>query len=162
MVLDIVFGIIALGIAIFVAVRVIGSLAIGMILIALVLLASYLLMGGFPDLKAIPIVGKYLPELPRTTGEAIATIKTTFYNIEILGFSKDSDNNLLVTVANTGRMKVSNFAVIVDNDYVKILNKPRDPLDSRSITVIQTGWKQEFKKIVVQTDQTSASFSLEV
>lgn len=158
--LDILFGIIILGIAIFISVRFLGNITLGIILIGLVLLASYLIMGGFPNLQAIPIIGQYLPKIPRTTGEAIATIKSTLHNIEILGLSRDSDNNLLVTVANTGKMKVSNFTVVVDDKLINILNKPEDPLNSKSITVIETNWKEDFKKIIVQTDQTSVSFSL--
>ncbi len=161
MVLDIIFGIIILGVAVYIAVRVVSNLALGAIIIVLVLLASYLIIGGFPDMQSIPVIGQYLPKIPQTTGEAIATIKSTLHNIEILGLSRDSDNNLLVTVANTGRTKVSNFTVVVDDNQVNILNKPIDPLNSRSITIIQTDWKGGFKKIVVQTDQASALFDLD-
>jgi hypothetical protein len=158
--LDIVFGIIILGVAVFIAVRVLGNITLGIVLIGLVLLASYLIMGGFPNLQSIPMIGQYLPKIPRTTGEAIATIKSTLYNIEILGLSRDSDNNLLINVANTGKMNVSNFTVVIDDKLINILNKPEDPLNPRNITVIETNWKEDFNKIIVQTDQANVSYSI--
>jgi len=159
--LDIVFGVIILGVAVFIAVRVLGNITLGIILIGLVLLASYLIMGGFPSLQSIPMIGQYLPEIPRTTGEAIATIKSTLYNIEILDLSRDSYNNLLISVANTGKTKVSNFTIMIDDKMVNILNNPEDPLNPKNITVIETDWKEDFKKIIVKTDQANVSFNPE-
>jgi hypothetical protein len=159
--LDIIFGIIILGVAVFIAVRVLGNITLGIILIGLALLASYLIMGSFPNLQSIPMIGQYLPKLPTTTGEAIATIKSTLYNIEILDLSRESNSNLLITVANTGKTKVSNFTVMVDDKIANIINKPEDPLSPKNITVIETDWKEDFNKIIVQTNQANVSFSPE-
>jgi len=159
--LDIVFGVIVLGVAVFIAVRVLGNITLGIILIGLVLFASYLIMGGFPNLQSIPMIGQYLPKMPRTNGEAIATIKSTLYNIEILDLSRDFDNNLLITIANTGKTKVSNFTVMVDDKMANILNNPEDPLSPKNITVIETDWKEEFNRLIVQTNQANASFNPE-
>jgi len=159
--LDILFGIIILGVAFFIAIRLLGNITLGIVLIGLALLASYLIMGGFPNLQSLPMIGQYLPKIPRTTGEAIATIKSTLYNIEILDLSRDADNNLLISIANTGKTKVSNFTVMVDDKMANILNKPEDPLSPKNITVIETDWKEDFNKIIVQTDQANVSYSID-
>ena len=69
MVLELIFGFLILAIAVFIAVRILGNVAIGVTLIALVLLASYLLLGSFPSLKTIPVLGSYIPKILKTTGE---------------------------------------------------------------------------------------------
>jgi len=156
--LEFIFGLIILGIVVFIALKVFHNITMGIVLILLVLFASYLILGSFPDLKDIPIIGQYLPKLPRTTGEAIATIKKISYNIEILSVERDSDN-LFITVANTGRTEVSNFTVFVDNKKAEIINNPKDPLKSGEITVIQVDWKEDFTDILIQTDKASITYT---
>jgi hypothetical protein len=160
-VLGLIFGVIILGIVIFIALRVFQSLAIGILLIALVFFASYLILGSFPDLKSIPIIGKFLPNLSWTTGDAIAIIKRSFYSIDIIGTSRDSENNLLINLANTGVKEVSGFKVFVDNQSVGIINNPLDSLKSRQTTTIQVGWKGNFTGILVQANQTNATYNIE-
>jgi hypothetical protein len=158
--LELLFGLIILGIVVFIAFRVIHSVAIGLALILLVFVASYLILGGFPDLGDTPLIGKYLSRIPRTSGDAIAVIKDTLYNIEILNVARDSDDNLLVTVANRGRMEARNFNFFVDNQTVSIINSPKSSLKSGEIAVMQLGWKKDFKTVSVQTDQASNTFTL--
>jgi len=158
--LELLFGLIILGIVVFIAFRVFKSVTIGLVLIVLVFVASYLILGGFPDLGDTPIIGKYLSRIPRTTGDAIAVVKDTLYNVEILNVARDSDNNLLVTVANTGKMEAENFNFFVDNQTVKVINNPKSSLKSGEITIMQLDWKKDFKTISVQTDQASSIFTL--
>jgi hypothetical protein len=159
MVLPLIFGLIIIAIVVFVFLRIIGHIALGAVLILLVFVASYLIIGSLPDLQVIPIIGPYLPKLPTSTGEAIAYIRDVFYNIDILSASRDSENNLLIAVANTGRNDVSNFTVFINNQSVIILNEPKDPLKSKEVTVIQTNWKANFTTILVNTNQASATYS---
>ena len=156
--LELIFGLVILGIAIFIAFKLLRSVAIGVALVLLVFLASYLIMGSFPDLQKTPVIGKYLSGIPRTTGEAIGVIKDTLYSIEILSVSRDSDNNLLITVANTGKMDVTDFNVFVDNIKVSILNNPKTLLKSGEVTIIQVDWKGDFDSISVQTDKNSDTY----
>ena len=158
MVLDLIFGIIILGIAVFIAVRIVGSITVGIVLIAMVFVASYFILGSFPNLKSIPIIGQFLPEFS-TTDQAIAVIKNVFFNIDIISVSRDVENNLLVTVANTGKLDVSGFKVFVDNKTVNIINNPKDPLKSKETTIIQTDWKNGFAIITVETKQAKAVYS---
>ncbi|MEM7824964.1 MAG: hypothetical protein QXO27_03240 [Candidatus Aenigmatarchaeota archaeon] len=155
--LELIFGILILGIVIFIALRVFHSLALGIILIVLVFVASYFILGSFPELKSVPLIGKHLP---KTTGDAIAIVKQTLYSIDIIGISRDSENNLLITLANTGIKDVSGFRVFVDNQSASIINNPRDPLKSRQTTIIQVEWNGNFTQIVVQADQTNAIYFL--
>ena len=130
-------------------------------LIALVFIASYLILGTGPNLNTVPLIGKFLPRLSWTTGDAIAIIKRSFYSIDIIGTSRDSESNLLITLANTGVKEVSNFKVFVDNQTAGIINNPLDPLKSRQTTTIQVGWKGNFTGILVQTDQINATYTTE-
>ena len=157
--LELIFGLIILGIAIFISFKVLHSVAIGLGLILLIFLASYLIFGSFPNLQNTPIIGKYFSDIPKTTEEAIGVIKDTLYSIEILSVSRDSDNNLLVTVANTGKMDATDFNVFVNNTKASILNNPKTSLKSGEVTVIQIDWKQEFDSISVQTDKNSDTYT---
>ncbi len=159
MVLELLFAIIILAIVIYIAVRVFHSIAFGLLLIGLVFIASFLIMGSFPNLKNMPVIGGFFSFLPSNTTDAIAIIKDVFFSIDIVGTTRDADNNLLVTVANTGKFDVSGFKVFVDNTTVSILNKPKDPLKSREITTIQTDWKVPFTSILVTTKDTKTAFN---
>jgi len=158
--LELLFGLIILGIVVFIAFRVLKSVAIGLVLILLVFVASYLILGGFPNLQDTPLIGKYISRIPRTSGDAIAVVKDTLYNIEILNVARDFDNNLLVTVANTGKMEANNFNFFVDNQTVKVINNPKISLKSGEVTVMQLDWKKDFKTVSVQTNQASNTFTL--
>jgi hypothetical protein len=160
MVLPLIFGIIIVAIIVYIGIRILKSLVIGIVLVALVLIVSFLILGSFPNLQSIPFIGKYLPKLP-STGEAISAIRKFFYSLEIVNVARDDENNLLITVANTGKLSLSNFKVFVDGEYVTMLNKPKEPLNSGEITVLQVNWKDNFHKVLVQTDQTNALFSSE-
>jgi hypothetical protein len=160
MVLPLIFGIIIVAIILYIGIRILKSLVIGIALIALVLIVSFLILGSFPNLQSIPFIGKYLPKLP-STGEAISAIRKFFYSLEIVNVARDDENNLLITVANTGKLSLSNFKVFVDGEYVTMLNKPKEPLNSGEITVLQVNWKDNFHKVLVQTDQANALFSSE-
>jgi hypothetical protein len=160
MVLPLIFGIIIVAIIVYIGIRILKSLVIGIALIALVLIVSFLILGSFPNLQSIPFIGKYLPKLP-STGEAISAIRKFFYSLEIVNVARDDENNLLITVANTGKLSLSNFKVFVDGEYVTMLNKPKEPLNSGEITVLQVNWKDNFHKVLVQTDQANALFSSE-
>ena len=160
MVLELIFAIIILLIVFFISVRVVGSITFGIVLIGLVFIASFIIVGSFPNLKSLPLVGGLFSFLPSNTTDAIAIIKDVFFSIDIVGTTRDADNNLLVTVANTGKFDVSGFKVFVDNTTVSILNKPKDPLKSREITTIQTDWKVPFTSILVTTKDTKTAFNV--
>jgi hypothetical protein len=151
MVVSIIIGIIILAIVIFVAIRIVKNILIGLALIGLILLASFLILGAIPNLRSIPIIGPRLPRFPSSLGEVVSIIKRIFYEIKILDVSRDSENRLLITIKNTGKLKASNFSVFVDNKTVKIINKPKDPLESGEITTIQTDWKMDYSEILVQS-----------
>lgn len=131
-----------------------GSITLGILLVLTVFLASYLLVGSFPELASIPLIGNIVP---KTTGDAIATIKDTVYSMDILGVSKSSSDNLLVTVANTGRLELTNFTSYADGNQTKILNS-KDSLKSGEIVVFELDWKEEFKDVVIKSTQTEAIY----
>lgn len=112
-------------------------------------------MGSFPDLKTVPVIGQFIPEIP--TGDAIAVIKDTLHSIDILGFSKASNGNLLVTVANTGQFEVSNFTAYVDGRQVEILNN-KDTLQTKEVVTFELDWKGNFEKIKIKTGQAEDEY----
>jgi len=158
MVVPVIIGVLILLIVIYVAFRILKNLVFGLILIVVILFAAFLIFGSLPDLRSIPVIGQLIPRLPTSTGDAIAIIKNVFYNIDILGVTRDSASNLLITVANTGKLSVSELKVFIDNETARIINNPKDPLPSKETTIIQVDWKNLFKEITVQTKQVSANF----
>ncbi len=157
MVLEILFAVALLATVVYVVVRIIGNITIGAVLVLIVFLASYLLMGSFPKLGDVPVIGQFIGQFIPTTGKAIAVIKNFAHSIEIIGTSRTSDGNLLVTVANTGKLDVSNFTAYVDGQTVNILNN-KDSLKSGSVVVFELDWTEDFNSILIETDQTEAMY----
>lgn len=153
MVLEFFFGVVLLVVVAYIVFRIVGNVALGALLVMVVFLASYLLVGSFPDLKNLPIIGDFIP----TTGKSIAVIKDFAYSMDIIGVSKSFDGNLLVTLANTGQLKLSNFTALVDEKEVDILNN-RDSLDSGNVVVFELNWKGDFQKILIRSDKTEAVY----
>lgn len=160
MVIGIIIGILILAVVIFVAIRIVKNVIIGIALIGLVLLASFLIVGSIPSLRSIPIIGPALPRVPTSLTEVVSIIRRIFYEIKILGVSRDSENRVLITIKNTGRLKASNFSVFVDNKTAKIINKPNDPLNSGEMTTIQTDWEKDYSEILVQSLRANATYEI--
>lgn len=161
MVLPMLFSILILVVIIYVAARVLGNVMWGVVLIALVFVASYLILGSFPSLKEVPVIGGWLPDLsqfPLTTGGVIGVIRGLFFNLEITNYSYTGSGNLLVTVSNSGRFDTGNFSVYVDGRVADILNNPKYPLKSGESTIIEVDWTGKFNTIYVKTPQTSANY----
>jgi len=110
-----------------------------------------------PNLREIPFIGQFLPSISAPQ-DIILAIKNILYNIEVVDVSRDSQNNLLIAIANTGKLEVSQIRVFVDNQTASIINSPKDPLKSGEITLIQTSWNQSFSEILVQTKQVNATY----
>lgn len=159
MVLPLLFGIIIIVIVAFVALKILKNVVLGTVLIGLTLFASYLILGSLPDLKAVPIIGQFIPELPSSTGKIITIIKNFAYSLDILTVIKDTSGNLLISVANTGKLSISDFKVLVDGEESQIINFPKDPLKSGENTILQVNWDKQFSELVIQTKQTNSTFS---
>lgn len=161
MVLATIFSLLVLVIVLYISMRVLGNIFYGLLLIGLIFVANFLILGSFPNLKEVPLIGKWLPDLsgfPRTTGEAINVIRSVFYKLDIIGNSRASSGNLLVIVANRGKTELGGFNVTVDGQTVDVLNEPKDPLKSGESTVIEVDWTKDFDKIEVKTPKTTASY----
>lgn len=156
--LPLIVGIAILLVAIYVGIKILKNIIIGVILIFLVLIASFLIFGSIPNLKEIPFIGQFLPSISGPQ-DVILAIKNILYSIEIVDVSRDSQNNLLIAIANTGKLEVSQIKVFIDNQTASIVNSPKDPLKSGEITLIQTNWNQSFSEILVQTKQVNTTFS---
>jgi hypothetical protein len=155
--LPLVFGILILLIAVYIGIKILKNIIVGVILISLVLIASFLIFGSLPNLREIPFIGQFLPSISAPQ-DIILAIKNILYNIEVVDVSRDSQNNLLIAIANTGKLEVSQIRVFVDNQTASIINSPKDPLKSGEITLIQTSWNQSFSEILVQTKQVNATY----
>ncbi len=154
-----IIGLIILIIVVFTAIRLVKNVLVGVALVALTLLGAYLLLGFVPSIRSIPMIGPLLPKVPTSLMGMISWIMKFFQNIDIIEVSRDSKNKLLITVENNGRLDVSNFTVYVDDNKVSIINKPKDPLKSGEITIIQANWQKDFSNILVQTSRINATYS---
>ena len=161
MVLPMIFGILILVVVVYVAMRVLGNLVWGLLLIGMVFVASFFILGSFPNLKDIPIIGQWLPDLsglPLTTGGMVNVIQSEFFNLTITNHSYSESGNLLVEVANAGRFDLGNFTVFVDGQPAGILNGPKDPLKSGESTTIEVDWQGSFGRVAVKTAETVANY----
>jgi len=159
MVISIIIGILILAIIIYTMIKIVKNIVMGIILIFFALIAGYLILGSIPSPRSIPIIGSFFPQVPSSPFDLITYIRRIFLNIEIEEVSRDSGNNLLIIVANVGRLQLSNFTIYIDDNNTEIINKPRDPLKSGQITVIQTGWTEDFTKILVQSSKANVTYS---
>lgn len=157
MVLELIFGLAILAIIFYIAMRLLHSIVFGVVLIVLVFVASYLAIGAFPDLKAVPIIGPFL-NLPSTLGEALETVRGFFVNIDIISTARDSENNLLITVTNNGVFELTDYKVYVGNTTAAIKNKPKEPLRYKETTTIETDWKGNFTYVAVETKQDKSTY----
>ena len=153
-----VISLIILIVVVFTVMRVVKNVLTGAILIGAILLVAYLILGFVPSVRTIPVIGPVLPQVPTSLVGMISRVMRFLWNMEILEVSRDSGNNLLITIENTGNFELSNFTVYVDDIEVSIINKPKDPLDSEEITTIQTDWEKEFSVVLIQTSRVNATF----
>ncbi len=153
MAIEFLFGIALLSIIAYIVSRIIGNITLGALLVLAVFLISYLLVGSFPKFGDIPVIGRFIPK----TGEAIAVIKDFAYSMDVIGISRSSEGNLLVTVVNTGKSELSNFTAYVDGYSADILNN-KDSLESGNVIVFELSWKGDFKRIEVKSNQTEAVY----
>ncbi len=156
--LAIIIGVAILAIVIYVAFKMMGSIVVGLGLIAIVFVASYFILGSVPNLREVPIIGRYLPELPTTTGDAIAIIRNVLYSLKVLDVSRDIDGRLLVSVANTGKMELSGFKVFVDGQQVSVLNNIEDSLSSGKVAILQLDWSSDYSEIEVKTNRVTVTY----
>jgi hypothetical protein len=165
MVLPMIFGLLILVVVVYITFRIFGNLLHGALLIGLIFIASFLILGSLPNLKEVPLIGDFLPDLSNlsissATGNVINVVRNLLYNLKILSVGRSSSGNLLILVANAGRLDVSNFSVSVDGNAASIVNMPKDPLKSGESTVIETGWKGKFDAVIVKTQETVANYTL--
>lgn len=160
MIVDLIFGIIILMIIIYIGLRIIKNVVLGTIFVTIVFLASFLIIGRFPNLRKIPILGYFFSsfKFPSTTGEMIGIVKRFFYNPEITGVSRDSQGNLLVTLSNKGVFSVSNCKIFVDGVEPEILNNPKKTLSKDDSTIYELNWKENFSRISVKCKEASSTF----
>ena len=158
MVVPIIIGILLLVVVIYIILKVLKNVVVGVAMVFLILFASFFIFGSIPNLRDIPVIGGMLPNMPTTTGDFVLAIKNILYNVDILSYSRDSQDNLLVNVVNTGKNSISNFRVYVDNQKVNILNQVKSTLNSKEVVTIQTDWKNSFNSILVQTNEANATY----
>jgi hypothetical protein len=154
-VLSTIIGIAILLVIIYAAFKLLKSILMSLTLLAFAFLAFYLIYGFVPNPRQIPILGPYLPEIPTLT-DLLSYIRGFFYKLEIQSVTRDVEGNLLVTVRNSGRLKVSGLSVFVDGKEAEVLNEPKDPLPSGESTVLQVRWKAGFERIEVRAGEASA------
>jgi hypothetical protein len=158
MVVEIIIGLIILAIVIITAIKVVKNILVGAILIIAIIFISSLILGSIPSLRSTPIIGPLMPKEPLSITQFISRIKDYFYNLKIMDISRDSNSDLLITVQNAGKLQVSGFKIFINNDSVKILNKPTDPLKPGKTTNIQADWKEDFIEIIVQTREFTVKY----
>ncbi|MBI2547374.1 MAG: hypothetical protein HYW23_02920 [Candidatus Aenigmarchaeota archaeon] len=153
MVLELLFGVALLAIAGYIIFRIVGNIALGVLLVLIVFLASYLLVGSFPKLDSIPVIGRFVP----TTGNAIDVFKNLTYNIDVITVARDSNNNLLVAVSNVGQSDATNITAYVDGNQINILNN-QTVLKAGDRYIIELNWTGDFNNITIKSDNAEAVY----
>jgi hypothetical protein len=153
-------GVILLAIVVYICLRILKNVVIGILLIAVVFFASFMIFGSFPTLRDIPVIGQFLPATPSSPGEAIIVLRDLLYHLDIVGYSRDAQGNLLVAVINTGKAPLTNLTVYVDDSMVGILNSVKQTLASREAEIVQTDFKGPFSSILAATNEANSTFSV--
>ncbi len=78
--LEFLFGVALLIIIVYIVFRIVGNIALGALLVLIVFLASYLLLGSFPSIGDVPIIGSFIP----TTGKASSIVQPNFAIFSII------------------------------------------------------------------------------
>jgi len=154
--LPLIFGLIIFAIVVIIVFKILKEIIVGLILIGLVIVASTLVLGYF-DATTVPFIGQWIPKFTNTS--IVVIVKNIFYNIEIPSVARDSQNNLLIVVTNTGKLELSGFNVTVDSTAAQIKNKVL-PLKSGQTAILQTDWNKSFSKITVKTQQAIATYTV--
>lgn len=156
--IPLIIGVILLVIIVYVALKIVKNILIAAVLIGAVFVTSFLIFGQWPDLQGVPIIGRFIPKMPSTLGDAIAVIKNVFYSLDIVSVNRDSNNNLLIVMHNSGKLEITGIEVFVDEEQAAILNN-RNNLKSGDVFVFQIDWNQDFDDIEVKSDQISSLYS---
>jgi len=154
--LPLVFGLVIFAIVLVVVFKILKEILVGLVLVLLVVVASTLVLGYF-DASSIPFIGSWIPKFSNTS--IVVIVKNMLYKMEILSVARDADNNLLISVTNTGTLGLSGFNVTVDGNAVGIKNKVL-PLKSGQTTILQTDWNKDFTKIQVKTQDASTTYTV--
>jgi hypothetical protein len=167
MIFTAIFGLMILAVVVYVSLRVVGNVFVGIALIALILIGSFFLLGSIPDLKQVPLIGAFIPDIPGITGDVSATpsaggvilvFKNIVYNLKVIGVERSSSANLLISVVNAGKLDLHGFRVIVDGTEARIGNAPKSTLASGESTVIEASWSKPYTKLTIWTLETSADY----
>jgi len=155
--IPLIIGIIILVIIVYAAIKIVKNILIAAVRISAIFIASFLIFGQWPDLQEVPIVGRFLPKMPSTVGEATEVIKNVFYSLKIVSVNRDVNNNLLIVMHNSGRLDITGIEIFVDGIKADILNN-KNYLKSGQISVFQIDWNGDFDKIEVRSNQTSTVY----
>ncbi|MBI2084735.1 MAG: hypothetical protein HYT70_03955 [Candidatus Aenigmarchaeota archaeon] len=153
--IEFIFGLAILGVVFYVLFKVLGNIALGALLVLLIFISSYLILGSFPEVGNVPVLGRFIPK----TGQIIAAIKDFQYSIDVLGTSTSSNGNLLVAVLNSGQSDLSNFTAYVDGRPVVILNGDLT-LKSGSVVVLELDWKGEAESVLINAGDASDTYKI--
>lgn len=151
--LEFIFGLAILAVVVYVLFKMLGNIALGAVLVLMIFLSSYLILGSFPEMGNVPILGRFVPK----TGQIVAAIKDFQYSIDVLGLSTASNGNLLVTVLNSGQADLANFTAFVDGRPVEILNGDAD-LKSGDIFVLELEWKGAYSTVLVTSGDAADTY----
>ncbi len=155
MILELIFGLAILGVVFYILFKMLDSIAVGALLVLAIFISSYLILGSFPEITNVPIIGQFLPK----TGQIIAVIGDSQYSIDILDVSIASNGNVLVAVLNNGNLGLTNLTAHVDGMPVEIV-KGDKVINSGDVTVLELAWSGEFKRVVISNEYARNSHEL--
>jgi len=132
-----IFGLVILAVAVWTAFRIFKNVFEGVVLIVMAVVATSLVIGGAPELSTLPIVGSILPQYNISASEIIVAAKGFAWGVQILAVERAGNGNMLVAVANTGQLELSEYKLFVNGQQVPILNLPKSPLKKGETTILE-------------------------
>ncbi|MFH1786177.1 MAG: hypothetical protein ABH829_00785 [archaeon] len=144
--LQAILGIVLLLVVIYTGTKILKDFVKGLILMALVLVASFMIVGGMPELKAVPLLGGMLSpaaedvKLDSSVDSVILAVKDIAWSIDVAAVSKDSEGRMLIAVTNTGQLALTDFAVAINGADVQVLNQVPEKLEKGESAILQTGY----------------------
>ena len=153
---QIAIGIFLFLVALYLILKVMKNVLLVLVAIVILFMSYTFIYGSSPEVCTFPVIGtiiKPICSFSSNPSGIIVAVKDIFYNTDVIATSRDSQNNLLVVVSNTGKLNLSGFKITVDGNQVGIKNKIPDSLKSGETYVFTTNFSASCSNVTVQTNQ---------
>ncbi|OYT41380.1 MAG: hypothetical protein B6U78_03030 [Candidatus Aenigmarchaeota archaeon ex4484_224] len=152
--LELIFGLIILGIAIYFLIKIIKNIVTAILLIAIIFLFSYSFLHIQPQ---VPNLTGLIPyPFSSFINFLLSSFKSKILSLSIMSIDRDSSGRLLVVAKNEGILPLKNCYAKINNKTAEILNS--NEFSPKETKILQIDWKNDFKIIEIICDKAKAIY----